>query len=76
MKQRFRALRSRIEPFLRAFLDAPDSLSLRIDFYLVGQETAIEQGRPLLAWLNHQLLHWYERQIPRDAPVPPDECAP
>jgi hypothetical protein len=70
MKQSLRSSLSRKVPFLQVFVDAPrDPLSLQIDFYLVGEETARDEGRPFLAWLCRLCRRRCERQIRK-------ECAP
>ena len=48
----------------------PGSLSLTIDYHVVGEEAAREDGDAVLARLHRRLRKWHERRIPRE------ECAP
>jgi hypothetical protein len=69
VKQSLRSPLSRKVPLLQVFIDAPGSLSRRIDLTLVGEETARDEGRPFLPWLWHLCRRRCERQIPQ-------ECTP
>jgi hypothetical protein len=61
----------RITPLCQALFRAPrGSLSLTIDYHVIGEDAAREDGNAVLAWIHLRHRKWYERRIPSE------ECAP